>query len=93
LFFDVGGKNKVNATTTKKNLKCQLERQTKQKSSYDDPRSQINKSEQRDGTCKKKKKSTKAHKNGSLKKKKKTSQKISEISNCNHPPSDYHKCT
>jgi len=47
LFFDVGGKNKVNATTTKKNLKCQLERQTKKKSSYDDPRSQINKREQR----------------------------------------------
>jgi len=44
----------------------------KKKSSYDDPRSQINKSEQRDGTCKKKKKSTKAHKNGSLKKKKKS---------------------
>lgn len=63
-----------------------LEERT-EKSSYDDPRSQINKREQRKGTCKKK--DPRKLTNGLSKKK---AQKISEISNCNHPPSDYHKC-
>ena len=66
-----------------------LEERT-EKSSYNDPRSQINKREQRKGTCKKKdpRKLTQMD----YRRKKKASQKISGVSNCNHPPSDYHKC-